>query len=202
MDQAYWDNIYHTKDETDFSWYQSYPHKDVERILSLPLSKDAPILDVGGGDSFLSGALLEKGYTHLSVLDISAQAIERARTKLGSAAASIQWIVQDITRFSSDNRFDLWYDRAAFHFLTRPAQVAAYAATTAQHINNGGYLIIGTFSVNGPARCSGLPVQQYSATTLNEVFRQQFELLDSTEEIHTTPTGAQQQFLFGRFRKK
>lgn len=197
--KEHWEKLFSTKAENEVSWYQPYPTVSLSFIEGLELPLDAAIIDIGGGDSLLVDVLLEKGYTNLYVLDISANALERARRRLGEKAALVHWIVSDITEFVPDTRFDCWHDRAAFHFLTKPAQVAKYAAIAEKAVKPDGHMIIGTFSETGPTKCSGLEIRQYNAETLCSCFQPAFRLESSLRVNHYTPTGAEQNFIFCDF---
>jgi ubiquinone/menaquinone biosynthesis C-methylase UbiE len=148
--EQHWNHVYHTKQPTDVSWYEEYPHYSVSLIEGFNLAKTARVIDVGGGDSRLVDALLELGYLNLTVLDISEQAIKRAKARLGSRADQVQWIVSDVTRFAPSQSFDAWHDRATFHFLTTEPQIDAYLSIAEQAIPAGGFLSVATFSDQGP----------------------------------------------------
>ncbi len=197
----HWEKIYESRQETDFSWFQPYPKTSIEFIKLFDLPKDARIIDIGGGDSHLVDALIELGYTNISVLDISANAIERARKRLGSKAAMVQWIVCDITEFESDVMFDFWHDRAAFHFLTDDDQIAKYLSIVQKNLAPHGYLVLGTFSENGPNKCSGLDIHQYSVASMSAVFEKDFKRIKCIEENHSTPSHTVQNFVFCAFQK-
>lgn len=200
--KEHWENVYHAKAENEVSWYQPYPATSMEIISSLNLPTNAAIIDIGGGDSHLAEALLDKGFTNVHVLDISASAIERAKTRLGANASSIQWIVSDVTEFNTHAQFDLWHDRAAFHFLTTEDKISRYVALCEKTLRKDGYLVIGTFSESGPTKCSGLDITQYSESTIVQRFIHAFDRMKCQKENHTTPTGTIQNFLFCSFRKK
>ncbi len=200
--RAHWEQVYESKPLTEVSWYQPLPATSIRLIEAAAPAKDAAIIDIGGGDSFLTDSLLEKGYTKLHVLDISGAALERARTRLGSRAGRVRWIHADVTRFRPEQAYACWHDRAAFHFLTDPAEIGAYAGTAARSILPGGGLIVGTFSDSGPLKCSGIPVQRYSGEQLQAVFAVDFELLETFSEEHPTPFNTMQSFVFARFRRR
>lgn len=200
--KEHWENVYHAKAEHEVSWYQPYPATSMEIISSLNLPTHAEIIDIGGGDSHLAEALLEKRFTNIHVLDISASAIERAKTRLGTNASSIQWIVSDITEFTTHAQFDLWHDRAAFHFLTTEDKISRYVALAEKTLRKDGHLVIGTFSESGPMKCSGLDITQYSESMMAQRFGQSFDLIKCQSINHTTPSGMIQNFLFCSFRKK
>ncbi|MBN9399548.1 MAG: class I SAM-dependent methyltransferase ['Candidatus Kapabacteria' thiocyanatum] len=198
---THWNTVFATKGERERSWYQKYPAASMNAIASVRLPYDAAIIDVGGGDSYLVDTLLDKGFTNVTVLDISAQAIENAKTRLGERADLVRWIVSDITEYEPDMRFDFWHDRAALHFLTNANDVEKYVAIAHKSIRTGGHLFLGTFSVDGPKRCSALDVTQYSEETMTTTVGNGFERLWCKREDHTTPFATTQNFLFCLFRK-
>lgn len=199
--KEHWEKIYETKEETDFSWFQPYPKTSIEFINLFELPKNAKIIDIGGGDSHLVDALIELGYTNISVLDISSKAIERAKKRLGDKAKTVQWIVSDVTEFETSEQFDFWHDRAAFHFLTSEVQIARYLAIVAKSIKPNGHLILGTFSEKGPKKCSGLEIKQYTETSMSSLFLKDFRRVKCVEENHSTPFNTIQSFLFCSFQK-
>ena len=199
--KQHWENIYSTKEEQDFSWFQEYPKTSVEFLLLFNLPKDAKIIDIGGGDSHFVDALLELGFKNIYVLDISAKAIERAKSRLGKNAGKVNWIVSDITEFAPSIQFDFWHDRAAFHFLTTEDKIEKYVRIAEQAIKKNGYLILGTFSENGPQKCSGLEIKQYSQASMSSRFEKEFERIKCFEETHITPFKTTQRFLFSSFKK-
>ncbi|MDZ4665348.1 MAG: class I SAM-dependent methyltransferase [Bacteroidota bacterium] len=198
----HWENVYATKAETEVSWFQNYPKRSVEFIEQYKLPLDAIIIDVGGGDSHFVDALIEKGYQNIYVLDISSNAIERAKKRLGIKANKINWIVSDIIDFDPKIKFDFWHDRAAFHFLTSEDKVSKYVSLTERSINPSGFLILGTFSEQGPTKCSALEVKQYNESSMSARFEEKFEKLKCIIEDHTTPFNTIQNFLFCSFKKK
>jgi 2-polyprenyl-3-methyl-5-hydroxy-6-metoxy-1,4-benzoquinol methylase len=197
--QKYWDTIYETKNPSQVSWTQEVPKTSLDFIHSFGLTKAAKIIDIGGGDSKLAGYLLDEGFENITVLDISAKALEKAKQRLGEKANKINWIVSDITEFEPDKTFDVWHDRATFHFLTTSAQVAKYMDTARKSVN--GFLTIGTFSKNGPEKCTGLPIKQYSEETLTTELQNGFDKLRCITEGHITPFGTTQDFLFCSFKR-
>lgn len=199
--KQHWDTIYQTKAENEVSWYQAYPSTSINMVDSLNIPLDGPIIDIGGGDSRLAEALLDKGYTNIYVLDISESAIQRAKARLGEKASMIHWIVSDVTEFVPSVKFDCWHDRAAFHFLTSEDKINKYVALVAEAVTQDGCLILGTFSENGPLKCSGLEIRQYSKASLAESFSGSFQPIDCFYEDHTTPSGTVQNFVFCSFRK-
>lgn len=201
--KSHWEHIYQTKKLDEVSWYQPNPETSLNYIKALNISKDAKILDVGGGDSFLADFLLKLGYTNVSVLDISEEAVARAKNRLGADADKINWIVCDASEFISTEKYDLWHDRAAFHFLTEGNKKQAYLRNLENALTPGAFVIIGTFSENGPKKCSGIEISQYSNEALSDLFpSESFEKLGCEYIDHSTPSGAVQNFSFCRFKKK
>lgn len=201
-EKEHWENIYRTKSEREVSWFQPYPKTSIEFIELFKLPLTANIIDIGGGDSHFVDALLEKGYQNIWVLDISENAIERAKKRLGEKASKVHWIVSDITEFVPDVLFDFWHDRAAFHFITTEDKIYKYVSIAEDAINKDGYLILGTFSENGPSKCSGLDVKQYSEASMSARFEIAFDRIKCIEENHITPSNTIQNFLFCSFKKK
>lgn len=200
--KAHWEKIYQTKEEKDFSWFQSYPKTSIEFIQLFNLPKNARIIDIGGGDSHLVDALIELGYTNIHVLDISAKAIDRACQRLGEQAKKVTWIVSDVTEFESTVLFDFWHDRAAFHFLTSEDQISKYLGIVQQSLSPNGYLVLGTFSEKGPEKCSGLEIKQYSEASMSALFEKDFTRIKCIEENHSTPFNTLQNFVFCSFQKQ
>ncbi|SHJ43318.1 Methyltransferase domain-containing protein [Arenibacter nanhaiticus] len=198
--KKHWETVYETKNPEQVSWTQQVPETSLNFINSFNLPKTAKIIDVGGGDSKLVDFLLDQGYENITVLDISAKALEKAQIRLGEKSRKIHWVVSDITEYQPDTPFDLWHDRAAFHFLTTPEQLLAYKNIAEKSVS--GYLIIGTFSLNGPTKCSGLDISQYSADSLTEIFKNNFEKQHCITEEHTTPFNTKQDFLFCSFKRR
>ena len=200
--KAHWENVFATKAETEVSWFQTYPKTSVEFLELFNLPLNANIIDVGGGDSHFVDALLKKGYINLYVLDISANAIERAKARLGNNANKVNWIVSDITEFEPTVKFDFWHDRAAFHFLTDDEKIYKYVAIAENAIDTNGYLILGTFSENGPTKCSGLEIKQYNEASMSARFEVGFNRIKCVTEDHVTPFNTIQNFVFCSFQKK
>lgn len=196
----HWENVYETKSPEQVSWTQKKPQTSLDFIHSFGLRKDAKIIDIGGGDSNLVDFLIDEGYEDITVLDISAKALERAKERLGDAADKVKWIATDITVFEPTETYDIWHDRAAFHFLTTPEQVSKYIDIAQKSIN--GFMILGTFSNNGPTKCSGLDIQQYDEDSLSERFDSGFEKIKCLTEDHTTPFETTQNFIFCSFKKR
>lgn len=200
--KQHWESIYEKKSLMEVSWYEPIPETSLSFIEECYLLKDAAIIDIGGGDSFLAENLFRKGYNNLSVLDISGKALKRARTRMGKDAGKIQWIERDVLKFNPDQQYDLWHDRAAFHFLTNTPNKETYIQTAHKAIKDNGYLLLGTFSNNGPDKCSGLPVQQYSEESLTSLLEPYFKKLKCIRQKHPTPFRTTQDFLFCIFKKR
>lgn len=198
--KQHWETVYETKNPDQVSWTQEKPAISLEFIHSFHLPKTAKIIDVGGGDSNLVDYLLDEGFENITVLDISEKALEKAKTRLGERALRVNWVASDITEFKPDTSFDLWHDRAAFHFLTTDAEITQYAKIVAQSVT--GFLVMGTFSEQGPKKCSGLEISQYSPAGLYGPFSSGFEQIRCLTQDHTTPFGTLQNFLFCAFRRK
>ena len=196
----HWEDVYKTKSPNEVSWTQEVPKTSLDFIRSFGLDKTAKIIDIGGGDSKLVDFLLHEGYKDITVLDISAKALEKAQKRLGDKAKGVTWLTSDITEFKPDTTYDVWHDRATFHFLTHPEEVEAYIAIAARAVR--GYLTIGTFSENGPEKCSGLEIQQYSEEKLTTLFKSGFDKIRCVEQDHETPFGTEQNFLFCGFKKR
>ena len=197
--KKHWETVYETKKPDQVSWTQQVPKTSIEFIQSFGLDKSARIIDIGGGDSNLVDFLIELGYENITVLDISAKALEKAKSRLGEKAKKVNWIVSDVTEFLPEAAFDIWHDRAAFHFLTTRAQIEQYVSIARQSVS--GYLAIGTFSENGPKKCSGLDISQYNEAALTAEFQNGFEKLQCITEDHITPFNTIQNFLFCSYRK-
>ncbi|MBU1013608.1 MAG: class I SAM-dependent methyltransferase [Bacteroidetes bacterium] len=197
----HWENIYSTKELHEVGWYQSVPVTSLKMIKDLNLLKTASIIDIGGGDSHLAPILISEGYTNITVLDLSAKAIERAKQRLGNDATKIEWIVSDILDFKPHKKYDCWHDRAAFHFLIKKDEIEKYVSISADAIHTNGSIIIGTFSEKGPTKCSGLNISQYSTDLLNKTFNPHFKLKESLNPEHKTPGGFKQHFTFCRFER-
>ena len=199
--KSYWENIYDLKNLTDVGWYQAKPELSLDLISSAGLSKTARIIDVGGGDGLLVDNLLQLGYTNLSVLDVSCKAIEKAKLRLGERADLVTWICCDVTEFEPEEEYDLWHDRACFHFLTQHDEVEAYRKVAIRSLKMQGELVLGTFSKTGPLKCSGLEIQQYDEKDLKSVFSDQFEIINSVKSVHYTPSKSIQNYVFCSFKK-
>ena len=199
--QAHWDNVYTSKGERDVSWYQDRATPSLDLIALTGVSADAEVIDIGGGASRLVDDLLRASFGRLTVLDLSAAALDAARQRLGDKAASVKWVVADVTTWEPSQTYDLWHDRAAFHFLTDPADQSAYTQRLKRAVKPNGFVIIGTFAPDGPERCSGLPVVRHDAAALAAMLGHGFELIDARRHEHTTPWGAVQRFQFATFRR-
>lgn len=199
--KSHWENIFATKKPNEVSWTQKYPKTAMNYLEELNLSKTANIIDIGGGDSNLVDALLDKGYENIWVLDISEFSLERAKKRLGKNADLIHWVVSDITEFKPEMKFDFWHDRAVFHFLTDEDSINKYVAIIEKAINTEGNFLLGTFSENGPLKCSGLEIKQYSENSMKETFKNNFKTLKCFKENHKTPFDTLQNFQFCGFKK-
>ena len=199
--KSHWENIYTTKELHEVSWFQPIPETSLNFIRELCPNKLAKIIDVGGGDSFLVDHLLELGYQDLSVLDISEAAITRAKHRLGEKAERVTWIVADIATFEPTAQYDLWHDRAAFHFLTNETEIKHYQEITRNHIVPNGHLVLGTFSDQGPKKCSGIDITQYTETTMSALFTERFEKVTCIYVNHPTPFNSMQHFIFCVFKR-
>lgn len=199
--KEHWERVYKTKGISEVSWYQVNPQVSLDFVRDLQIAKDAAIIDVGGGDSFFVDHLLEAGFTHITVLDISEAAINRARLRLGPKAGLVHWVVCDITEFTPDRKFDFWHDRAVFHFLTTKEQINKYFRVANKTLSASGKIVIGTFSETGPKTCSGLPVKQYSENGLYEIIKKWFHKIKCIHADHLTPFNTLQNFLFCSFKK-
>jgi ubiquinone/menaquinone biosynthesis C-methylase UbiE len=195
--KEHWERVYDTKAPTEVSWFSPHLRTSLSLILQVCSKRASSIIDVGGGESTLVDDLLSCGYEDITVLDIAQTAIDNTRERLGSAANQATWIVGDVTSVTlPDRRYDLWHDRAVFHFLTRPEECHAYVHQVASTVKVGGHVIVATFGTEGPRKCSGLDVMRYDADSLHAQFGLQFRLVESSKEIHQTPFGTAQQFLY------
>ncbi|MEY3755708.1 MAG: hypothetical protein RLY27_2328 [Pseudomonadota bacterium] len=201
--KQHWNQIYTTKASDNVSWFQEHSRQSLELIHNTGLGNNAAIIDVGGGASKLVDALTEKGYRDLTVLDLSSAALDVAKQRLGRNAEHISWMVGDITNVELPSyRFDIWHDRAVFHFLTDPADRQAYVEQVVRSVRPDGHVIISTFAEDGPEKCSGLPVVRYKPETLQSIFGDNFTLVHHQKEAHNTPFGTVQQFVYCYFRKR
>lgn len=198
----YWEGIYLSNKNRLPGWFQEIPTHSIKLIKSCNLEYDSKIIDIGGGDSFLVDHLLKKEYQNVSVLDISKTSIERAQNRLGDKAKLVNWIAQDITELNSDENYELWHDRAAFHFLLTDEDIKAYLNSVINSLVSGGWFILGTFSDQGPKKCSGLPITQYSVEKLTSLFGEYFQLIEWFYDDHYTPGGGIQNYIYCRFMRK
>ena len=198
--KEHWENIYQTKKSNEMSWHQEKPKTSLNLISEISIDKDAKLIDVGAGDSKLVDNLLALGFRNITVLDVSSNALNKAKKRLEDKANDVKWIVSDLREFETDDRYDIWHDRAVLHFLTEEEEISRYVERVRQLLKPNGYLIVSTFSENGPKRCSGLDIKQYSEDSARKLFSD-FAHLKSFEEEHITPLGASQIFIFSVFRK-
>jgi SAM-dependent methyltransferase len=196
----HWETVYETKNPNEVSWTQEIPKTSLDFIKSFDLTKKSKIIDIGGGDSKLVDFLIEEGFENITVLDISAKAIEKAKARLGVNAEKVNWVVSDITEFEPNETFEVWHDRATFHFLTSEEQIQKYMETARKSVS--GYLTVGTFSENGPKKCSGLDIKQYNEETLIAEMENGFEKIKCITEDHTTPFETKQNFIFCSFKRQ
>ena len=199
--KKHWEQIYQTKKPDEVSWYQPTPVTSLSFFEQYDVPKEAKIIDIGGGDSFLVDHLLNRGYKDITVLDISESSLERAKSRLGDRSGLVKWIVEDAASFEPTERYDFWHDRAAFHFLTKEDEIQNYINTVQQSINPSGILVLGTFSEQGPKKCSGIEIKQYSETSMTDRLQGSFEKIKCITVEHKTPFDTIQQFIFCSFRK-
>jgi SAM-dependent methyltransferase len=200
--KAHWEGVYTSRQPTELSWYQAEPTRSIELLRAVGAGPDTAIIDIGGGDSTFVDAVLAARLGRVTVLDISAAALARAQARLGARASEVSWIEADVTRVQLPTQaFDVWHDRAVFHFLTRAEHRARYVASAALAIRPGGSLIISTFALNGPARCSGLDVVRYGPAELAWEFGEAFALERSLADVHRTPSGVEQRFTVAVLRR-
>lgn len=196
-----WETVYNTKGENEVSWFQENPAPSLALIDLARPTLDSTIVDIGGGASRLVDNLVAQGFNRVTVLDISEAALEAAKARLGGRASQVQWIVADVTKWYPSQTFDVWHDRAAFHFLIDPADRSAYVRCMKRVIKPGGHVIIGSFAIDGPEKCSGLPVNRYDAASLAKELGEGFELMESRRHDHSTPWNSPQRFQFCIFRR-
>jgi 2-polyprenyl-3-methyl-5-hydroxy-6-metoxy-1,4-benzoquinol methylase len=199
--KRHWDDVYGTKAENELSWFQEEPATSIEFIAHCGGGPNVPIIDIGGGESRLVDRLLDAGYRDVTVLDVSENALHHARERLGERGQAVQWIVADITRWTPPRRYRLWHDRAVLHFLTEAEQRAAYRRALLDAVEPQGCVVISTFALDGPEKCSGLPVVRYSPETLALELGPELQLVETRSEGHETPWGAVQLFQFSRFKR-
>lgn len=199
--KKHWENIYQTKDFTDVSWYQAKPETSLNFLQEFNVEKTAKVIDIGGGDSYLVDHLLDLGYENITVLDISESALNKAKERLGNKAHQVNWIVADIATFKPTQQYDFWHDRAVFHFLTNEQDIDNYLKSMQKGIKATGVLILGTFSEQGPKKCSGIEIKQYSEKSMTDRLKAFFEKIKCITVDHITPFATIQNFVFCSFRK-
>ena len=199
--KKHWGDVYQDKTPSELSWYQKEPKLSLELIRSTNAASNDAIIDIGAGTSVLVDYLKKEHYTNLTVLDISENAIAIAKKRLGESAKSINWIVSDITKFDVFQKFSLWHDRALFHFLTDPSDRGIYVKALINAIRPEGHLIIATFAIGGPKKCSGLEIVQYDSEKMKDEMGEDFELIEERKEVHITPDNKEQKFIFFHFIK-
>jgi 2-polyprenyl-3-methyl-5-hydroxy-6-metoxy-1,4-benzoquinol methylase len=198
--QEHWNKVYQTKGTDDVSWYQRRPDLSLALIAASGVSKDAGVIDVGGGTSMLVDSLLDDGYSRLAVLDLSGVALSHSRSRLDARASAVEWFETDVTSFSPPHRFGLWHDRAVFHFLTAADDRHRYVATLQRTLRPGGAVVISTFALDGPPKCSGLDVMRYDEQSILAELGAEFRLQEIRRETHITPWQSDQRFIYFRFR--
>ncbi|PYU14365.1 MAG: SAM-dependent methyltransferase [Acidobacteria bacterium] len=195
--KTHWEKVYTTKAPDQVSWYRPHLETSIDLIERSVSDPSASIIDIGGGESTLVDDLLARGFQNVTVLDVSQVAIDATKQRLGQVAGRVQWVTADITGVQlHPAAYDVWHDRAVFHFLTAPEQRAAYVRQVARSVKAGGHVIVSTFGPEGPTKCSGLDVVRYDAEALHEEFGTRFRLVESSKELHETPFGTIQQFLY------
>lgn len=198
--KEHWETVYKTKSPNQVSWTQEIPKTSLEFIRSFKLDKTAKIIDIGGGDGKLVDYLLDEGFENITILDISAKSIEKAKNRLGPKANKVNWVVSDILEFEPQTVYDVWHDRATFHFLTTQGEITKYIGIARKSVN--GFLTIGTFSKNGPEKCSGLKIRQYDEQLLTTELENGFKKTKCVTEDHITPFDTKQNFLFCSFKRQ
>lgn len=199
--QQHWENVYRDKGEFQVSWFQENPGISLDLIRTAGATPQSSIIDIGGGASRLVDTLIMQGYKDVTVLDLSEAAMAIAKTRLAHRAPAAVWIVADATQWQPPQHYDVWHDRAAFHFLTDADDRAAYVARLKQALRPGGHAIVGTFAADGPERCSGLPVVRYDGALLSATLGGAFALVETRRQDHLTPWGSTQRFQFGLFKR-
>ena len=200
--QAHWENVYTRKGENEVSWFQENPAPSLELIAQVGAAPTSAIIDIGGGASRLVDCLTDRGFADITVLDLSAAALDSAKARLGGRANQVHWVVADATIWEPARTYDIWHDRAAFHFLTEQQDRAAYIARLKRGLKAGGHAIIATFALDGPEKCSGLPVARYDSASLGKTLGPMFQLVHTVGHKHATPWGSQQVFQFSVFRRE
>jgi ubiquinone/menaquinone biosynthesis C-methylase UbiE len=201
--EAHWEGVYASRGETEVSWFQETPAPSLELLERAGAKPASAIIDIGGGASRLADALLARGFCDLTVLDISPAALAAARARLGDQADRIAWTAADATQWEPEAaRYDVWHDRAAFHFLTEPQDQRAYLDRLRRALRPGGHVVIGTFAPDGPEKCSGLPVARHDAASLARLLGRDFALVEERRHAHETPWASVQRFQFSLFRRR
>jgi len=200
--QGHWQRTYQAKTEQEVSWHQDSPEPSVTLVTAAAGSLASPIIDIGGGASHLVDHLVQRGYLKVAVLDLSSAALAKAQARLGAQAAAVDWIAADITTWTPTHRYDVWHDRATFHFMVTEADRSAYLARLRLALVPGGHAIIATFALDGPEKCSGLPVTRYDAESLADTLGREFTFVRSERHFHRTPWDAVQAFQFSVFRRQ
>ena len=200
--KEHWENVYQKESPEELSWYQDKPEMSLKLIAATGVGLDGNIIDIGGGTSKLAGLLVVQGHKKVTVLDIASRSIEEARLTLGEQSNRIKWIVADVTNYNFAEEYDLWHDRAVFHFLTDSHDRKKYVDAVQQSLKVGGHLIIATFGLKGPRKCSGLHVVRYSPETLHKEFGNNYALVETFVEVHSTPSKVQQEFTYCHFTKR
>ncbi len=200
--RSHWENVYTTKGHDQVSWFREHLDTSLRMIVGTGVEKDAAIIDIGGGASTLVDDLLDHGFADVSVLDISSTAIATSKKRLGRRSSDVEWLVADITEVDLPAvHFDVWHDRAVFHFLTDPDDLRRYVELVNRSVKPGGHIIIASFGPNGPLKCSGLDVVRYSPVSMHDEFGDKFQLVSSVDETHDTPFGTTQEFIYCYCRK-
>jgi len=198
----HWDTIYNSKKNNEMSWFEDVPTISLQFIKELEMKKYAKIIDIGGGESTFVDSLVKMGFTDITVLDISEVAIEKAKIRLGANSTKVKWIVADFTTFVSSEKYDFAHDRAVFHFMTTELEIQKYIHSLTTLLHSLGVYVIGTFSDEGPKKCSGIEIKQYNETALENVFKPDYKMLKSFRSEHLTPSGTIQKFIQASFIKK
>lgn len=202
MDKVeHWEIVYQTKSSAEVSWYEPDPKRSLNLILGVVGDSRGQVIDIGGGQSFLVDRLLDEGFAQVTVLDISQTAIESTKARMGERASQVDWIAADITQREALGTFDIWHDRAVFHFITDPDDRKHYAELLKRSLPVGGHFVVETFAIGGPGKCSGLEICQYDAATMQEALSPSFALVNCGEYLHTTPADKPQQFFYGVYKR-
>jgi ubiquinone/menaquinone biosynthesis C-methylase UbiE len=199
--KEHWEHVYQTKASAEVSWFQDRPRISLRLIGNTGIQRSQSIIDVGGGASILVDELLNAEFRHVAVLDISSAALEQSRKRLGPQAAGVEWFDSDVTQFTASHRYDLWHDRAVFHFLTEKSDREKYVNTLERTLASDGHVIMATFSLDGPVKCSGLDVRRYDANGIHAELGVGFKLREQVDETHVTPWNTEQKFSYFRFAR-